>query len=107
MTPPRSVALLAACRAVAAALSEEVERDLFSRRVDVLLKQLLALATATVAAAREELDSRRPFRNKSKQRAARLGSRQPAAELSAWSKSTGRRAVAAPGRRRPRRQGGF
>jgi hypothetical protein len=77
MTPPRSVALLAACRAVAAALSEEVERDLHSRTVDLLVKQLRALAAATVAAARQE---RAELRNDSKQQAKRRRLRHPADE---------------------------
>jgi hypothetical protein len=55
MRPPRSAVLLAETRAVAVALAEEVERDVHSRTVDVLLKQLRALAAATVAAARQEL----------------------------------------------------
>jgi hypothetical protein len=97
-TPPRSAVLLAQTRAVAAALAEEVERDLFSRRVDVLLKQLRALAYATVAAARRE--EGKTFPNKSKQQSKRRRLCHPAAVMSAWSKTTGR----APGHRRPRRQ---
>jgi hypothetical protein len=99
MTPPRSAVLLAETRAVAAALAEEVERDLFSRRVDYLLKQLRTLAYATVAAARDE---RRVFRNKPEQQSPRLGSRHLPAVMSAWSKTAGpsvRRR-----HRRPRRQ---
>jgi hypothetical protein len=96
MTPPRSVALLAETRAVAAALADEVERDIRSRTVDLLLKRLRALAAATVAAAREERES---FRNRPKQKSRSRGVRGLSAEFSASSKSTGR----APGRRRPRR----
>jgi hypothetical protein len=98
MTPPRSVALLAACRAVASTLNEEVSRDVRSRTVDLLVKQLRTLAYATVAAAREERES---FRNRPKQKSRSRGVRGLPAEFSASSKSTG-----PAGRRRPRRQGG-
>jgi hypothetical protein len=104
MRPPRSAVLLAETRAVAAALAAEVERDIHSRAVDVLLKRLRTLAAATVAAARDE---RRVFRNKPNHKPKRRRLRHLSAVNSASSKSTGpagRRAVAAPGRRRPRRQ---
>jgi hypothetical protein len=97
MTPPRSAVLLAETRAVAAALAEEVERDIRSRTVDLLLKRLRTLAAATVAAARQELAV---SRLEPKQKPKRRRSRRRAAVMSASSKSTGR----APGRRRPRRQ---
>jgi hypothetical protein len=104
--PPRSAVLLAETRAVAAALAEEVERDVHSRTVDYLLKQLRTLAYATVAAARQE---RTELRNDSKQQAKRRRLRHLSAVNSASSKSTGpagRRGAAAPRRRRPHRQGG-
>jgi hypothetical protein len=100
-TPPRSAVLLAQTRAVAAALAEEVERDIHSRTVDYLLKRLRALAYATVAAAREE---RTALRLEPKQKPKRLGSRRLPAVMSASSKTTGpagRRGAAAP--HRPRR----
>jgi hypothetical protein len=104
MTPPRSAVLLAETRAVAAALAAEVERDIHSRAVDVLLKRLRTLAAATVAAARQE---RETYRSQPKQKSRSRGVRGLSAVNSASSKTAGhagRRAVAAPGRRRPRRQ---
>jgi hypothetical protein len=101
-TPPRSAVLLAETRAVAVALAEEVERDVHSRTVDVLLKQLRALAAATVAAARQE---RAESRFEPKQQAKRRRLRHLAAVNSASLKTAGpagRRGAAAPHRRRPR-----
>jgi hypothetical protein len=102
MTPPRSAVLLAETRAVAAALAAEVERDLFSRRVDYLLKQLRTLAYATAAAARQELAV---SRLEPKQKPKRRRLRHLPAVMSASSKTAGpagRRGAAAPHRRRPR-----
>jgi hypothetical protein len=98
MRPARSAALLAETRAVAFALAAEVERDVHSRTVDVLLKQLRALAAATVAAARQE---RAESRFEPKQQSKRRRLRHLAASMSASQKPpaarpAGRRAVAAP-----------
>jgi hypothetical protein len=94
MTPPRSAVLLAETRAVAFALAEEVERDVHSRTVDDLLKQLRTLAFATVAAAREE---RAELRNKPNHKPKRRRLCHPAAVRSASQKPpAGRRGAAAP-----------
>jgi hypothetical protein len=101
MRPPRSAVLLAETRAVAVALAEEVERDIRSRTVDLLLKRLRTLAAATVAAARQE---RETYRSQPKQKSRSRGVRGLPAEFSASSKTTGpsvRRR-----HRRPRGEGG-
>jgi hypothetical protein len=99
MRPPRSAVLLAETRAVAAALAEEVERDIHSRTVDLVLKRFRTRAAATVAAARQE---RETYRSQPKQKSRSRGARGLSAVNSASSKTSGpsvRRR-----HRRPRRQ---